>query len=231
MSGEQTYIELTRSAIEAIESALRTQFKADNSAPIPLTYRDRTYNLRNRSARILVAAAISDDYVREHGEFNQQALDAWYEKGEQGQRPSPVSVDTALLDRLTDALLHEELTDERPDKMTLEEYPIMSEHQEERRRDNEYADVLAESYDSSGKNRAEPVRRIRIARERYFVDQLASRQNRERNAQYRRDTSPGLVTEGAGTSFEQCSGIAEKWRSFTGRGEVVEEKPALLPHK
>ncbi|MFD1268090.1 hypothetical protein [Paenibacillus motobuensis] len=107
----------------------------------------------------------------------------------------------------------------------------MSEHQEERRRDNEYADVLAESYDSSGKNRAEPVRRIRIARERYFVDQLASRQNRERNAQYRRDTSPGLVTEGAGTSFEQCSGIAEKWRSFTGRGEVVEEKPALLPHK
>ncbi|MFD1267588.1 hypothetical protein ACFQ3Y_09160 [Paenibacillus motobuensis] len=228
MSGEQTYIERTRSTIEAIESALRTKFKADDSAPIPLTYRDRTYNLRNRSARILVAATISDDYLREHGEFNQLALDKWRDKGEQGQRPSPVSVDTALLDRLTDALLYEELTDERPDKMTLEEYPIMSEHQEERRRDNEYADVLAESYDASGKNRAEPVRRVRTAREQRFVEKLARKKNRERKARYKRDTSPGSVEESASQSFSQCVGIAEKWRSFTGREEIVEEKPALI---
>jgi hypothetical protein len=37
--------------------------------------------------------------------------------------------DGSALERLTNVLLHEELSDPRPDKMTLEEYPIMSERQ------------------------------------------------------------------------------------------------------
>lgn len=41
--------------------------------------------------------------------------------------------DGRLLERLANVLLHEELTDKRPDKMTLEEYPIMSDSQYERR--------------------------------------------------------------------------------------------------
>lgn len=38
-----------------------------------------------------------------------------------GKRP-----DEDILARLTDVILHEELSDPRPDKMTIEEYPIMS---------------------------------------------------------------------------------------------------------
>lgn len=38
-----------------------------------------------------------------------------------------------LLERLTNVILHEELSDKRADKMTLEEYPIMSDSQYERR--------------------------------------------------------------------------------------------------
>lgn len=37
--------------------------------------------------------------------------------------------DGSALERLANVILHEELTDPRPDKMTLEEYPIMSERQ------------------------------------------------------------------------------------------------------
>lgn len=35
--------------------------------------------------------------------------------------------DGPVLERLANVILHEELSDPRPDKMTLEEYPIMSE--------------------------------------------------------------------------------------------------------
>lgn len=38
-----------------------------------------------------------------------------------------------LLTRMANVILHEELTDKRADKMTLEEYPIMSDSQYERR--------------------------------------------------------------------------------------------------
>lgn len=41
--------------------------------------------------------------------------------------------DGKMLERMTNVVLHEELTDRRADKMTLEEYPIMSDHQYGRR--------------------------------------------------------------------------------------------------
>ena len=41
--------------------------------------------------------------------------------------------DSDLLHRMTQVVLHEELTDKRADKMTLEEYPILSDSQYERR--------------------------------------------------------------------------------------------------
>ncbi|MCA1800333.1 MAG: hypothetical protein LC650_03480, partial [Actinobacteria bacterium] len=44
-----------------------------------------------------------------------------------------VAIDGKLLERMTNVILHEELTDKRADKMTLEEYPIMSDSQYERR--------------------------------------------------------------------------------------------------
>lgn len=48
--------------------------------------------------------------------------------GKTGKRPP-----NDLLAKMTDIILHEELTDRRVDKMSLEEYPIMSDTQYERR--------------------------------------------------------------------------------------------------
>jgi len=50
----------------------------------------------------------------------EQMIDAYIEQV--GKRP-----DGDVLERLTNVVLHEELSDPRPDKMTIEEYPIMSE--------------------------------------------------------------------------------------------------------
>ncbi|MEC0370029.1 hypothetical protein [Paenibacillus chibensis] len=128
-------------------------------------------NIEDRTERMAAVKALTDRYIDAHG----------------------TTPDAAQLERLTDYILREELTDSRPDKMTLEEYPIMSERQEERRRDNEYSLDLAESYDLDGVNRAKPERRHRTAREHRFVDKLAQTKNRRRKAQYKRDTSPGPV--------------------------------------
>lgn len=59
-------------------------------------------------------------------EIIEKMTDAYVEQT--GKRP-----DCSFLLRLTDVILHEELTDPRPDKMTIEEYPIMSAHQHGRR--------------------------------------------------------------------------------------------------
>jgi hypothetical protein len=56
----------------------------------------------------------------------EKMTDAYIEQT--GKRP-----DGPFLERLTNVVLHEELSDPRPDKMTLEEYPIMSERQYEKR--------------------------------------------------------------------------------------------------
>ncbi|MNI73962.1 hypothetical protein D3C73_1300100 [compost metagenome] len=118
--------------------------------------------------------------------------------------------------------------------MTRDEYPIMSEHQEERRRDNEYEDVLAADYDATGANRAKPERRHRTAREHRFVEKLAQKKNRARKAQYRRDTATvttatynlrdngGELTE----PFVNCVGIGARWLAEMGAVNGVSVEPA-----
>lgn len=105
-----------------------------------------------------------------------------------GEVPPPTQIE-----RLTDSILHEELTDPNRMKVRDTEYPFLSVRQLERRYENEYSLDLAESYDANGNNRAKPERRHRIAREQRFVDKMAQQKNRARNAQYKRDTSPGGV--------------------------------------
>ncbi|MHA2883379.1 hypothetical protein [Bacillus cereus] len=63
--------------------------------------------ISNRDVRAKEIKSLSDAYVEAVGE-----------------RP-----DEFQLERLTDLFLYEELTDSNPDKMTLDEYPIMSEMQ------------------------------------------------------------------------------------------------------
>lgn len=68
-------------------------------------------NIADRPARMAAVGAWADEYVSVHG-----------------LRPPAYQ-----LDLLADYILREELTDSHPDKMSREEYPIMSEWQRTRR--------------------------------------------------------------------------------------------------
>lgn len=59
---------------------------------------------------------------------------------------------TAQLDRLASYLLFDELTDEHPDKMTREEYPILSESQRDERLKDEVSFSWAESVAIDGRD-------------------------------------------------------------------------------
>jgi hypothetical protein len=176
--------------IEEVEAVIK-QRKSDEY--IRYAYAGAGYDVADRTQRMELVKHIADDYVKAHAEVNQIALDRWAERGYKCQRPSPIPLDSALIDRLTDVILDEELTDMHPDKMTRNEYPIMSERQEFTRREREYSIDLAESYDTDGINHAKPSRRRRTAKEERFIDKASRTKNRARNAQYKRDTSPGPV--------------------------------------
>ncbi|CAM2952603.1 hypothetical protein PASE110613_09210 [Paenibacillus sediminis] len=206
----KTYREITAELTHELEQTLRINFKSSD-APITFEYGGRSYNIRDRETRMLLVAAIQDAYYRAHGEFNQRTLDAWVERGCRGERPSPATVDAALMDRLTDVVLYEEIADESADKITNAEYSFMSERQLDRRRDKETSDTAAESRGADGRDYRTPTKRRRTPYENWRVDADAKIRNKARAAQYKRDTSPGKVTEGASESFVQCRGIAQRW--------------------
>lgn len=238
---EQTYIERTTAAIEALEQVMRARFKADDAPPIPYVYNGATYDIRDRETRMLVVAAIQDAYYRDHGEFNQYALDAWYAKGQlrssPGQRPSPVSVNTALMDRLTNVVLYDELADEDAHKAQHNEYPIYSDTQLERRREgrrgSESTNMRGETpirdddaqgagviLAADGRNSRTGVgRRKRTPSENNAVDAGAKIRNKARAVRYKRDTAAGAVvtynlreTGGELTEpFVQKRGIGARW--------------------
>ncbi|MEK3988017.1 hypothetical protein MHB77_32335 [Paenibacillus sp. FSL K6-3166] len=221
----QTYIERTTAAIEALESALRTHFKAEEPRAITFTYNGATYDVRDRETRMLLVAAIQDAYYREHGEYNQRKLDEWYAEQADGsrnkarQRPSPVKADSTLMDRLTDAVLYEEITDPNPHKIAHTEYPFMSERQLDLRRDRETSDTAAEAHGVDGRDHRTPTKRARTPYERRMVDAGAKIRNAARAARYKRDTAPGRVvaynlrdTCGELTEpFTQKAGIGARW--------------------
>lgn len=225
MRSLKTYREDFAQAVADIEALLRAHFKTDTAAPIPFEYGGRRFNLRDRPSRNAAAESVADAYIIAHNDFNAANRRAYFERGGSGEGPALISTDAALLDRLADALLYEELTDDAKNKMSRDEYPIMSERQEERRRDNEYEDVLAADYDATGANRAKPERRHRTEREHRFVEKLAQKKNRARKAQYKRDTAAGPVvaynlreTGGELTEeFTQRRGIGARWLADMGR--------------
>lgn len=93
--------------------------------------------------------------------------------------------DVDELERLANEILYEELTDDHPDKVTREEYPILSERQLERRRNNEVSyDQLPDTLATDGRDYRKPTRRKRTVREMMFVDEHAKSRNRERNQRY-----------------------------------------------
>ncbi|MBE3649178.1 hypothetical protein [Paenibacillus polymyxa] len=122
------------------------------------------------------------------------------------------------LERLTDYILREEITDPNPYKMSQTEYPFMSERQFELRRDREASGSAAEATGTDGKDYSRPTRRKRTEYENWRVDTGAKIRNKERAEQYRRDTAPGPVvtynlrdTGGELTEeFTQCVGILNR---------------------
>ena len=176
--------------------------------------------MRNMNATHATFIEAVDDLIAENIEDRGERIAAVYALTEAyidsvGKRP-----DVAQLDRLSDYILREEITDSHPDKMTINEYPIMSAIQEDRRRDREYSLTLADGYDSDGVKREKPGRRRRTAREERFIDKIARDRNRARNAQYKRDTNPGPVVpynlRDTGGEFKAefigCAVVGEAWR-------------------
>lgn len=144
-----------------------------------------------------------------------------------------IAPDAAELERLTNYILREELTDSNPHKVAHNEYPFMSDWQLGLRRDREVSLWVAEAVGADGVDHRPKKKRMRSKYENAWLDRGIRTKNAERKAQYRRDMSPGPVEEGASTSFTQCVGIAEKWRGMIadGREEIVrdaEETAKLL---
>jgi len=191
MSYRETYVEKMARVVTEVSQAIRDR-KADDKARY--TYQGINYDVLNRDERMVLIEHVSDDYILAHAEVNQRRINKWEEKGGKGERPTSLTLNTALLDRLADAVLDEELTNKNRSKAYLPEYPFLSERQFDGRRDREYSLSLAENYDTDGVNRGKPERRRRIAREERFIEKVSQAKNRKRNAQYKRDTSSGAVT-------------------------------------
>jgi hypothetical protein len=117
--------------------------------------------MRHRTERSRAIEALIDEYIASTGE-----------------RP-----DAAELERLANAVLHEELTDDDEHKMSREEYPIMSERQHERR-------VVREPMTDTPENlqQRRATRRKRTVYEMLYVDRNAKIRNRERRKAYREFT-------------------------------------------
>lgn len=128
--------------------------------------------LANRNLRMQIIEDLTDAYVAATGE-----------------RP-----EVAQLERLTDAILEEELSDPLKNKMRTAEYPIMSDWQLDVRHDQETGDELASSVGTDGRNHRRPIRRKRSDSENRFTDRHARIRNKERRQAYRDFTKVHPVT-------------------------------------
>lgn len=126
-------------------------------------------NITDRPERMAAVHALTDAYFDSVGSFP----------------------DAAELERLSDYILREELTDTDRMKTRNTEYPFLSEHQFARRQGGEASDAAAEDYGVDGRNYSAPSRRKRSKGEGMLVDQYAKIRNKARAAQYKRDTAPG----------------------------------------
>lgn len=185
--------------------------EALRSKSAAFTYGGQSYNITDRTERITLIDRICADYIASE----------------------PASVDMALLDRLADAILNEELTENGGGhKAANAEYPFLSETQMNRRRygsrggtstnmNGETTMRAAEFLGADGRDYRFPNRRLRTLDELIFVDTRAKSRNKARAAQYRKDTAPGRVvtynlrdTGGElAAEFEACQGVGERWRS------------------
>jgi len=117
--------------------------------------------------------------------------------------------DGKTLEKLTDAILSEELTDMHPDKITRAEYPFMSDWQLDARHENEYSEALGEAHGSDGRKHSQPTRRTRTGREHFAVNKRTKSRNAERKRKYR--------------EFTKVQPVITRW--ITEDGELSDVKP------
>lgn len=212
-----TYVERFAGLVAEITGNVKAR---KSNEDLRFVYAGLTYDLADRTQRMALIERVADDYVSAHADVNQRAIDAWIERGCKGERPSPVSLDTALIDRLADAVLNEELTDPDPYKIAHNEYPFMSDWQMDLRHDRETSLKAVEETGTDGRDYRLPKRRRRNSYENNFVDSRAKIRNVERAAQYKRDTAAGEVVtynlrENGGElapDFVTAATTAETWR-------------------
>lgn len=128
-------------------------------------------NIEDRTERIRAIDALIDEYV--------YAI---------GSAPDPVQ-----LERLSNYILREELTDKNPHKVRHMEYPIFTETQLKRRRNTEAPEHAAYYIGNDGRDYRYPQRRKRSIKEMIFIDRKAKSRNKERRRKYREFTKPGEV--------------------------------------
>jgi hypothetical protein len=142
--------------------------------------------------------------------------------GDKSERPADWF---GLLERLTDAILDEELTDPNPHKVAHTEYPFFSERQLDLRRDRETGLKAAEETGTDGRDYRRPTKRRRTNYENWRVDKEAAGRNAERQAQYKRDTAAGRPasynlrdTGGELTEpFVAAAGVGALWKERLSR--------------
>ncbi|WP_226568162.1 hypothetical protein [Bacillus stratosphericus] len=127
-----------------------------------------------------------------------EAITALYERTKTGdlEREERIAEVTVLLasydgtppavalERLSDLILYEELSDTRRNKMSAEEYPFMSDRMEKTRKTGEASEKMAEEYDITGANYAVPKRRTRSPYDNLFTDRHAKARNKTARKRY-----------------------------------------------
>ncbi|PFF33215.1 hypothetical protein CN335_21365 [Bacillus thuringiensis] len=149
-----------------INGDYKTQFETYVNTLITTLRESDSSAISNSNVRAEEIKSLTDAYVRTVGE-----------------RPEPKQ-----LERLADLILYEELHDTHPDKMTREEYPIMSDYQLSRRHSGEVSMKVAEEYGVDRRNYKPPVRRKRMRKETWQIDRDAKSRNEERRRAYREFT-------------------------------------------
>lgn len=89
-----------------------------------------------------------------------------------------------LLEKLTDYILKEEITDRSPDKVTNTEYPFFSEHQLALRDKREKTSDAIKYRDGFGRDRLSGAKIYRSERDIWKIEELILKRNQERRRRY-----------------------------------------------
>jgi hypothetical protein len=134
--------------------------KEEFNANIDELYTKTKAGLLPREARFKAVEALVDKYVDTNGK----------------------TPEVTQLDRLSTLCLYEEITNPHPDKMTREEYPILSDTQQEERHGDEVSFAAVGDYGTDGKSYRQPKRKT------FGIDVDKKSRNDERHRTYKEFT-------------------------------------------